>query len=43
MNKIIEETDNLMKVQEKIEQVFKEVDEQVNSYKSLENDNSKLK
>lgn len=42
MNDVIKETNNLMKVQEKVEQVFKEVDLHVKSYNSLKRENDRL-
>ena len=43
MNNIIKETNNLMKVQEKVEVVFEEIDNQVRTYNSLEKENNTLK
>lgn len=43
MNNIIEETNGLIKVQEKVEQVFYEIDSQVKSYNTLKKENTKLK
>lgn len=43
MNKVIDETNNLMKVQEKVEHIFNVVDSQVKSYNAIQKENSKLK
>lgn len=43
MNNIIDETNSLMKVQEKVEQVFYEIDLQVKTYNTLKKENTKLK
>lgn len=43
MNRILEETNSLMKVQEKVEHIFKEVDSHVKSYNSLKKENDLLK
>ena len=42
MNNIIKETNNLMKVQEKVEVVFEEIDNQVKSYNFLEKENNRF-
>ena len=43
MNNVIKETSNLMKVQEKVEHIFKEVDSHVKSYNSIQKENTGLK
>lgn len=43
MNNVINETNSLMKVQEKVEHIFKEVDSYVTSYKSIQKENDGLK
>ena len=43
MNNIIEETNSLMKIQEKVEQVFYEIDSRVKTYNTLKKENTKLK
>lgn len=42
MNDVIKETNNLMKAQEKVEQVFREVDSYVKSYNTLKRENDRL-
>ena len=42
MNRVLEETNSLIKVQEKVEHIFKEVDSHVKSYNSLKKENDLL-